>query len=707
MKIIDVTLRESLYTNCIISYEQAIEYLRQINIVDEIEYIEIGYIDVNYNIKPLGTYDETFLFECSDIMCDSCKLSAMLHIDQFSPEEWSIEALKCLGMVRVLIDENYDNLDSIVNYFHALNIKVSINCSYISRKSLAEFEDMILKVVRSKADVMYIADTNGCMLPGDILSYIEIAQKYKKHIKLGIHTHNNMGLALANAYIPDNIDYLDASLNGFGKGAGNVRLEVLLAIMYREQKNNNYDKKLYALFTLIEFFYSEIVDIPNSQYYDNFENLLYAYKNLKLSEILEFKKIPAFERISVILCGQYSAIDKIISYSISKVPYYKQREKLYTRNFIELPIINKKIYQQNVPPYSNALLSKAISKSFIFSTSGTTQEPQFVIRDVNDIDYQVNDYIGLGIGKNDIVLNLFWAGLWGIYTTTNLTLEKTEATVIPYGGNILNDTELKNIENIILKFRVNVLFGVPSTIVHIAKHLSHNDECRKYINKIFCLGEKLSLETHKFLTSIFPNVSIKSKYGCMETAGIGYQCHHINGSDYHIYDNRYVEIVDINSNQPLAIGKVGRIVVTTLNQRLIPLIRYDSGDIGCIDTCTCPCGATHILKVYGRQGKDFIIGSVHIQIELVDSIIQSNSTGYIDRQITISKQNQKDSLDISIIAKSANTNKIKSDLLSIYPDLNGLLVENRINDIIVHIINIEKAIRNKTSGKILPIIDKR
>lgn len=707
MKVIDVTLRESIHTDYTISYEQAIEYLRQLNHIDDIAYVEVGYIDINHINKPLATYNENFLLKCHQVIDNNYKLSAMLHIEQFSPEKWSIEALKCLGMVRILIDENIDNLRAVVNYFHKLKIKVSVNCSYLSRKSLSEFEYNILKIINSSADIIYVADTNGSMMQDDMMNYISIVRKYRKFVAIGIHTHNNMELALANAYKPNHIDYIDASLNGFGKGAGNIRLEVLLSIIYKERKSDNSDKKLYDLFILLTFFYNEIVNDLNPDYYKQFENLLYAYKNLKLSEILHYKKLPESERIPAILNCHGSALDRIISYAISKVPYYKSREMEYRTDFAKLPIINKEIYRKNVPPYSNALLSRVFSNCFVFSTSGTTHEPQYVIRDVSDINYQVNDYVGLNIGRNDIVLNLFWAGLWGIYTTANLTLEKTGATVIPYGGNILNSTELNNIEDIIIKFRVNTLFGVPSTIVHIANHLSYNAHCREQINKIFCLGEKLNHDTYQYLKGIFPNVSVKSKYGCMETAGIGYQCNHINGNDYHIYDNRYVEIVDIESAKPLANGEVGRIVVTTLNKRLTPLIRYDSGDVGCLEICDCPCGATRVLKVFGRQDKDFIIGSVHLQLELVDSIIRTNSEGFINRQISISKFEQKDLMDIAIVARSINADTIMSELLSAYPDLKLLLFENRINEILIHSVNLDKIVRNEISGKITPIIDKR
>lgn len=58
--------------------------------------------------------------------------------------------------------------------------------------------------------------------------YLEAGEKYGKSI--GIHAHNNQELAFANTIecTALGVDYLDATVSGMGRGAGNCRMELLL-----------------------------------------------------------------------------------------------------------------------------------------------------------------------------------------------------------------------------------------------------------------------------------------------------------------------------------------------------------------------------------------------------------------------------------------------------------------------------------------------
>ncbi|WP_026496815.1 4-hydroxy-2-oxovalerate aldolase [Butyrivibrio sp. WCD3002] len=67
-------------------------------------------------------------------------------------------------------------------------------------------------------------------------------------IKVGFHPHNNLGLAISNAYIAikEGASIIDGTLRGFGAGAGNVQLEALSALLQKEGYELNHD--LYRLF---------------------------------------------------------------------------------------------------------------------------------------------------------------------------------------------------------------------------------------------------------------------------------------------------------------------------------------------------------------------------------------------------------------------------------------------------------------------------
>lgn len=82
------------------------------------------------------------------------------------------------------------------------------------------------------ADVVYVTDSAGALLPGDVKERIELLVKNLK-IKVGFHGHNNLGLAVANtlAAIEAGASFVDGSARAMGAGAGNTQTEVLIAVL--------------------------------------------------------------------------------------------------------------------------------------------------------------------------------------------------------------------------------------------------------------------------------------------------------------------------------------------------------------------------------------------------------------------------------------------------------------------------------------------
>ena len=82
------------------------------------------------------------------------------------------------------------------------------------------------------ADVVYVADSAGTMLPGDVRSRIAAVAAAVK-VPVGFHAHNNLSMAVANsvAAIEAGASYVDGTCRGLGAGAGNAQLEVLTGVL--------------------------------------------------------------------------------------------------------------------------------------------------------------------------------------------------------------------------------------------------------------------------------------------------------------------------------------------------------------------------------------------------------------------------------------------------------------------------------------------
>lgn len=81
-------------------------------------------------------------------------------------------------------------------------------------------------------DAVYIVDSAGCMLPDDVRDYVD-AMKQACACDIGFHGHNNLDLANANCLVALEAGavYVDGSIRGMGRSAGNAQTEVLAFLL--------------------------------------------------------------------------------------------------------------------------------------------------------------------------------------------------------------------------------------------------------------------------------------------------------------------------------------------------------------------------------------------------------------------------------------------------------------------------------------------
>jgi len=82
------------------------------------------------------------------------------------------------------------------------------------------------------AEAIIIMDSTGTYLPFDVQQRISLL-KSNLTIPVGFHAHNNLGCAVANSLVAVEFgaDYIDGCIRGFGAGAGNAPLELLIPVL--------------------------------------------------------------------------------------------------------------------------------------------------------------------------------------------------------------------------------------------------------------------------------------------------------------------------------------------------------------------------------------------------------------------------------------------------------------------------------------------
>ena len=91
-----------------------------------------------------------------------------------------------------------------------------------------------LKMESYGAEAIILMDSAGAFLPGDVAERVP-ALVAALGIPVGFHAHNNLGMAIANSItaLQSGATIVDGTARGFGAGAGNAQLEVLVAVMHK------------------------------------------------------------------------------------------------------------------------------------------------------------------------------------------------------------------------------------------------------------------------------------------------------------------------------------------------------------------------------------------------------------------------------------------------------------------------------------------
>ncbi|MBP3421365.1 MAG: phenylacetate--CoA ligase [Lachnospiraceae bacterium] len=148
------------------------------------------------------------------------------------------------------------------------------------------------------------------------------------------------------------------------------------------------------------------------------------------------------------------------------------------------------------------------------------------------------------------------------------------------------------------------------------------------------------------------NVNCFDIYGLCEITGPGVACDCIHHKGLHIYeDHFYPEILNPADNSPCADGETGELVFTTLSKEGMPLLRYRTKDLTCIDHSICECGRTlpRIQKFTGRTDDMKVIRGVNVFPTQVETALLSIGDGVAPHyMLVVDRENNLDVLTVMV-----------------------------------------------------------
>lgn len=211
-----------------------------------VDYMEIGYKNSKklFSPKEFGKWkfcDDEEILKVIEGIEPKTKISVMVDVDRVDIEDIKPCKDSPVDMIRVAsYVKDVDKAIFLVNHFADKGYETTVNIMAISKALDNELTECLHQLEEeSKANVIYIVDSYGALYQETTEFLVKKAKGILKNKELGIHAHNNQQLAFSNTIeaIIHDTNYLDGTVYGLGRAAGNCPLELLMGFL----KNPKFD----------------------------------------------------------------------------------------------------------------------------------------------------------------------------------------------------------------------------------------------------------------------------------------------------------------------------------------------------------------------------------------------------------------------------------------------------------------------------------
>lgn len=292
--------------------------------------------------------------------------------------------------------------------------------------------------------------------------------------------------------------------------------------------------------------------------------------------------------------------DALLKWVSQEVPFY---QKYLNVPFEKWPIVNKAIISNSQKEFmAKSMLGKQLHKE---TTSGSTGIPFTIFQDSGKRLRATAD-------------SLFFSKLAGFYLGTRLYyvrvwnhlnkksgLKTWMQNLVMVPSDNLDDKSLESFLRSLEEDKSEKSVLAYASSITALYHWMIRTQ-RKTTAKVVCfitMSESFPEEARQGIKELF-GCPVISRYSNQECGLISQQCseggYHINTGSF------FVEILDFDKDEPVEDGVLGRIVVTDLYNKAMPLVRYDTGDLGILShECKCGRKGKVFKSVEGRR-VDFI-----------------------------------------------------------------------------------------------------
>ncbi|WP_371592238.1 phenylacetate--CoA ligase family protein [Streptomyces virginiae] len=416
----------------------------------------------------------------------------------------------------------------------------------------------------------------------------------------------------------------------------------------------------------------------------------------------------------------------LIRFARHNSPYYRD---LYASlpphvdRLTDLPVVDQQDFWAANTLHDSRVLTGPLSEATVYKTGGTTGSPKFSVYTRDEWRTFVTAFgqglVDTGLRPGHRVADLFYAGeLYAsfLFVLDSLAHAPVDNVRLPIGGGAPLESTIPTLRDL----AAQVLTGTPTTLCRLAEQVVSSDVRLDAVELLLFGGEALFDDQRRLLAAAFPGAEVRSVgYASVDAGLLGRP---VSGPDARVHrafsPYGVVEILDDSTDEPLTEpGRPGRVVVTSLFRRLMPIIRYPAGD----RAEWTGTGPGH-FRILGRAEEGVRVGPVSLYTQdAQDAVAAADTAGHVvGMQLVVRRWDGRDGLVLRLATtpgdeargpvagdRAALAEAVVTELETVRP-----LYPDSVRAGFVHPLSVEWARHrdlavNPRTGKLVRVLDER
>lgn len=358
-------------------------------------------------------------------------------------------------------------------------------------------------------------------------------------------------------------------------------------------------------------------------------------------------------------------LSEIITFAKKNTIFYA---KVKGASLYEFPVIDKKVLLDNYSDFivPSEKIPNQVGKIHIQKTSGSTGTPFEIRQDTRCRTRRIalikaaNELIGF----HSFVPMMHLRSVKHYWNDARDITWRKDLQILYVDNANLTDAKISKIVSAIDEYGIRFIRGYMTTLDTITRYMVSSGRKPKKKLTFISVGELLLEPLRKRVVDDL-GCFIISQYGNEENGVFGQSEENGTGGEIDLYTaNCFIELLKLDSNEPVGDGELGRIVVTDYTNYAMPMIRYDIGDLAIVKERLSSGEIVKLKNLAGRK-TDLIYRTDGSALDLFNSI---SAEIYNDPRIKQWQFIQTGRTDYTLVLNTAD-----SSLYEEAPHFSGLM----------------------------------